>query len=330
VTSGDLLLYVVSAKRDMSWAVFKRTFDILAAKEIAEYESAAIARSVVLKSLDGLGHCEVLNHDGNLRVIAAPSVLVRLPLKNNVAVLAGARSPESLEQVSRVASEFGMRVESTAQYGELSQLVPERVSIVADGESSLAESATKLCVPYSEIPAAWTLSQISATLNDIVGNLNWAEAPELNWPRTDFDPEYNSFKEAGDSRPSFRVTRYLDPTRNIFRYYVWDGALYAPIDPDWGRYMALQRAGFGVLYFDYRLNLLAIPRTVPLPRLLARSASLCSGSIAHPHRSRLGKRYLDFVVYELVPQVVAEVVAAKVGQELIDCHLNIGSGVQLD
>ena len=82
MTSGDLLLYVISAKRDMSWAVFKRTFDILASKEVAEYESAAIARSVVLKSLDGLGHCEVLSHDGNLRVVAAPSVLVRLPLKN--------------------------------------------------------------------------------------------------------------------------------------------------------------------------------------------------------------------------------------------------------
>jgi hypothetical protein len=90
--------------------------------------------------------------------------------------------------------------------------------------------------------------------------------------------------------------------------------------------MALQRAGFGVLYFDFSLNLLAIPRTVPLPRLLARSVSLCSGSIAHPLRSRLGKRHLDFVVYELVPQVVAEVVAAKVGQELIDCHLNIDIG----
>jgi hypothetical protein len=326
VTSGDLLLYVMSAKRDMSWAVFKRTFDILAAKEVAEYESAAIARSVVLKSLDGLGHCEVLNHDGDLRVVAAPSVLVRLPLKKNVAVLAGARSPETLETVSRAASEFGMRVESTAQYGELSQLVPKRVSVSADGESSLAECATKLSVPYSEVPAAWTIAQMSATLNDIVENLNWAEVSELNWPRTDFDPEYNSFKEAGDSRASFRVTRYLDPTRNIFRYYVWDGVLCAPIDVDWGRYMALQRAGFGVLYFDHRVNLLAIPRTVPLPRLLARSVSLCSGSIAHPLRSRLGKRHLDFVVYELVPQVVAEVVAAKVGQELIDCHLNIGSG----
>jgi hypothetical protein len=312
VTSGDLLLYVMSAKRDMSWAVFKRTFDILAAKEVAAYESAAIARSVVLKSLDGLGHCEVLNHDGDLRVVAAPSVLVRLPLKKNVAVLAGARSPESLETVSRVASEFGIRVESTAQYGELSQLVPKRVSVSADGESSLAECATKLSVPYSEVPAAWTIAQMSATLNDIVENLNWAEAPELNWPRTDFDPEYNSFKEAGDSRASFRVTRYLDPTRNIFRYYVWDGVLCAPIDADWGRY--------------HRVNLLAIPRTVPLPRLLARSVSLCSGSMAHPLQSRLGKRHLDFVVYELVPQVVAEVVAAKVGQELIDCHLNIGSG----
>jgi hypothetical protein len=326
VTSGDLLLYVMSAKRDMSWAVFKRTFDILAAKEVAEYESAAIARSVVLKSLDGLGHCEVLNHDGDLRVVAAPSVLVRLPLKRNVAVLAGARSPETLETVSSVASEFGMRVESTAQYGELSQLVPERVSVSADGESSLAECATKLSVPYSEVPPAWAIAQMSATLNDIVGNLNWAEAPELNWPRTDFDPEYNSFKETGNSRASFRITRYLDPTRNIFRCYVWDGVLCAPIDADWGRYMALQRAGFGVLYFDQRLNLLAIPRTVPLPRLLARSVSLCSGSIAHPLRSRLGKGPLDFVIYELVPQVVAEIVAAKVGQELIDCRLNIGSG----
>lgn len=326
MTSGDQLLYVITAKREMSWTVFKRVFDTLAARETAKYDNAEFARSVVLKSLDSLGHCEVQSDNDGLRVVATPSVLVRLTTAKSAAVLSGARSPESLEIMTRVATKLGMSIESTRQVGELFELIPQKITIVGSTDTSIIDFANAIGLPFSQIPTAWSLAKFSADLQEVVHALKWDKSPELNWTRADFDPEYNCFKPAAESRPPFRLTRYLDPVRNIFRYYVWDGDLCSRIDADWGRYFALQTAGFGVLYFDHRLNLFAVPRTVPLPRLLARSVALCSGSIAHPLRNRLGKRNLDFVVYELVPGAVAEIVAKKTGQDLIDCHLEIANG----
>jgi hypothetical protein len=326
VTSGDQLLYVISAKREVSWAVFKRVFDTLAAQETAEYDNVEFARSVVLKGLDSLGHCEVQADNDGLRVAATPSGLVRLPTAKSVAVLSGARSPDSLDALTRAATKFGITVESTRQCGEQSELIPQKITVFGSTDTSLADFANAVGLPLSQVPTAWSLAQFSAELQEVIQALKWEKGPELNWPRADFNPEYNCFKPAADPRPAFRLTRYLDPVRNIFRYYVWNGDLCSRIDADWGRYFALQREGFGVLYFDHRLNLFAVPRTVPLPRLLARSVALCSGSVAHPLRSRLGKRNLDFVVYELIPGTVAEIVARKVGQDLIDCHLENASG----
>jgi hypothetical protein len=40
----------------------------------------------------------------------------------------------------------------------------------------------------------------------------------------------------------------------------------------------------------------------------------------------LGKRNLDYVVYELVPETVAELVASKTGQDIIECRLEIAGG----
>lgn len=326
MTSGDLLLYVITAKREVSWAIFKRVFDALAARETAEYGNAEFARSLVLKSLDSLGHCEVQTDNDGLKVVATPSGLVRLPTAKSAAVLSGARSPDSLDSLTRAATTFGITVENARQSGELSELIPQRITMFGSTDTSLADCANALGLPFSQIPAAWSLAQFGGGLQEVIQALKWEQSPELNWPRADFDPEYNCFKPTADSRSTFRLTRYLDPVRNIFRYYVWDGDLCSRIDADWGRYFALQRAGFGVLYFDHKLNLFAVPRTVPLPRLLARSVALCSGSVAHPLRSRLGKRNLDFVVYELVPGAVAEIVAKKAGQDLIDCHLEIANG----
>jgi hypothetical protein len=326
MTSGDLLLYVITAKREMSWAVFKRVFDTLAARETAKYENAAVARSVVMKSLDSLGYCEVQSDGDGLRVVATPSGLVRLPTGKSMAVLSGARSPESLDTLTLAAREFGITVESADQFGELSDLIPHKITISGSTDALLADYAKAVGLAFSQIPPAWSLAQLSVSLEEVIQALKWDNTPELNWPRADFDPEYNCFRGVADSRPAFRLTRYLDPIRNTFRHYVWDGDLCSRIDADWGRYFALQRADFSVIYFDRRLNLFAAPRTVPLPRLLARSVALCSGSVAHPLCSRLGKRNLDYVVYELVPETVAELVASKTGQDIIECRLEIAGG----
>ena len=314
-TPGDLLLYVLSSKREISWPVFKRVFDALAARELLKYDNATVARNVVLRVFDSLGHCETVSDGDGLRILIAPSCLVRLPTSSSIAVLCGSRSPETIEVVRVAASKSQVRVEATVHPGDLSPLLPQRVVLHAPTDSSLSDCAGSLGITFAPTPPALAVAHMSATLDQIAESLEWENVPELNWSSADFNPEHNCFTRSKDARPAFRLTRYLDPVKNVFRYYMWNSDKCAVIDVDWGRYLALQKSGFNVTYFDPTKHLLAMPKSLPLPRLLARAVALCSGSSPRPLTSS-NRESTDFAVYELVPHSVAELVATKLGQDL--------------
>lgn len=322
-TSGDLLLYVISAKRGISWPVFKRVLDTLAARELARYENAAVARNVIVRAFDSLGHCQLLSDSSGLRIAIAPSSLVRLPTSANIAVLCGSRSPETIDLVRTAASKFDVIVEVSLHPGDLSALLPERVTLRAPVNSNLDECANYLGITLAATPSAYALASVSATLHQIAASLEWKTVPELNWPFADFDPEHNNFTSVKEGRASFRLTRYLDPVKNVFRYYVWDSDGCAEIDLDWGRYLALHKSGFNVLYFDSTKHLLAMPKSLPLPRLLARSVALCSGSSPRPLTNSSDGHLTNFVVYELVPRCLADLIATKLEQELFSSTFDI-------
>jgi hypothetical protein len=316
ITSGDLLLYVLSSKREVSWPVFKRAFDTLAASALMKYDSAAVARNIISRALDSLGHCEMVTDSDGLRIVVAPSSLVRLPTSVSMAVLSGSRSPETIAVVQKAAASFQVEVETMAHQGDLSPLLPQRVVLRAPDDSSLSDFAESLGITFAATPPAHALAYMCATLDQIAASLEWKTAPELHWSSADFDPERNRFAPPQDGRLPFRLTRYLDPIRNIFRYYMWNSDECATIDPDWGRYLALHKSGFNVLYFDSTKHLFAMPKSLPLPRLLARAVVLCSGASPRTLMKSSGRESTDFAIYELVPSSIAESVAAKLGQYL--------------
>jgi hypothetical protein len=322
-TPGNLLLYAVSGKREVSWPVFKRIFDTLARRELVTYENAAFARSMVLRAFDSLGHWEVLNERDGLRIAIAPSCLSRLPSRTSLAVLCGSRSAETIDLVRIAAAKCNVTLEITSHPGQLSAFLPDRVVLRAPADFHLEECARRLGITLAVPPPAYALVSVSTTLRQIAASLEWKQVPELNWSCADFDPEHNCFLRVKEARVSFRLTRYLDPQKNVFRYYMWDSEKCAEIDVDWGRYLALHKSGFNVLYFDATKHLFALPKSLPLPRLLARGVALCCGSSACPLTSSSEGGLTNFAVYELVPHSVAELTATKLGQELLSTTFNI-------
>lgn len=320
---GNLLLYSVSGKREISWPVFKRIFDVLAGSELVKYENASIARNLVLRAFDSLGHWDFVSECDDLRVAIAPSCFSRLPTDASLAVLCGSRSPETLETVQIAASKYNISVEITAHPGLLSVLLPDRILLRAPDDSLLEECATSLGIRLAAPPPAYALAQVSTALKQIEASLEWKQIPELNWSCADFEPEHNRFLRVSAARAPFRLTRYLHPQKNTFRYYMWDSDKCAEIDANWGRYYALNRSGFNVLYFDASKHLLALPRSLPLPRLLARAVALCSGLCPRLLTSSPGGEATNFAVYELVPHCVVDLVAAKLGQGLQSTRFEI-------
>jgi hypothetical protein len=323
MSSGDRLLHVISARQEVSWSVFKKCVDTFIADADLSGVKAAPARTSLLRRLDALGHLDVLRTSATPRIVAAPSCLVRLPTDAPAAVFAGARPWNLPTLVSGAVNRLGLEMTINQQRGELAACIPDRVAVYASSDDLLEQCAQLLGVIYQPTPACWSCGHLSAGLDDVISALHWSSPAELQWQGSDFDVERATFRSRVGARPDQGLTRYLDPVKGTYRYWLWRDVTAADIDPDWGRYCAFRDAGRSVLHYDRNSQLLGVPRTAPLPRLLARALALCSGySQSAPRRSPFTDQSA-LEVFPMVPRAVVDLVADKLRQDVAASRLDL-------
>jgi hypothetical protein len=159
---SDELLYIISAKKQMSWLSFKQAFNYLynlqtTSDEQVE-ENLKKKRLLMVGILDSLGHCEFDFTEQN-KVYIAPPVLVRLPCAGfPQAILAGARTPGMIDKLANACKSVGqhINVEVTRQDSYL-VLSPRRIAVQSEDISELHEIASHLGINFIEEPSAWLL-----------------------------------------------------------------------------------------------------------------------------------------------------------------------------
>jgi hypothetical protein len=330
---SDILLYVLSAKGDVSWGEFKKVYDHLYAVHVLPNEpgetNIRFSRSRAARALDSLGHCDLEFSKDSQRVYSGPPVLARLPRTGlPQAVLAGARFPQTVQRLADACKAAGSRVTLTVndQPGGRG-LFPTRVVVRAEYASDIAKAGCSLGIKFENEPPVWPVLNFSASINEYMGTLRWARARDVNWPCRDFN--FDSLSYTGVRQPSegVRLGRYTDPVRNTPVHLLWKEGQCAEVDGDWGRYLALREAGARVLTYDPLRFLFAAPRTVPLPRLVARALTLCSGNLpllVNAAGARLaGSNPVGFAVYQAIPPLIARLAATKLGQELTTCSIDM-------
>jgi hypothetical protein len=164
-------------------------------------------------------------------------------------------------------------------------------------------------------------------LDDLLNALKWQRGEQLTWVKKDFDLRTLRFRFEPADDDSFRLTRYVNPTKGTYLHRLSRDGHYAIVDCDWGRYAVLGEHGRNVLFYDERQKALAVPSSAPLPKLLARSLALCSG---YPPRTipsaQLAWASLETYAYDVfrwVPVQIAEIVANCVGQTIIPHPMEI-------
>lgn len=332
--TSEKLLYVISAKKELAWLSFKETFDYLynletgLREENTDKDGIKNKRLQAIRALDSLGHCD-FNFSGDSsknKVYAASPVLVRLPSAGfPQAILAGARSPNTIQQLSDACQSAGDRInlEIKEQASEL-VLIPKRVAVQAEDVRELEAIASSLTIPFIETPSAWSLLHFAASIDDYLATLKWANDSELNWKRETFEPNSLQFKTVEKTDSNIRLSRYSHPSRNTKSYYLWQDGRCTQIDLDWGRYANLKALRLNVLSYDKRRFTMAVPASANLPRLLERALTLCSGYAAiyvkkMPHDPQI----LGFKLFSAIPPQIAEMTADKLGQTLLMQSLNI-------
>ena len=318
--AGDVLLFALSASRRWSWRTFKSAFDEVYVRRVRtsgdtadEPDQHHRRRTLIL--MDSLAHCDVSFQAEGSEVCVAPPVLAALPTPGLPrAALCGARSPETVQSLRSVAGRK-VRIQVATQ-STASDVVPTRVEIEADSHSDLSAFAEAVEVPYVVTPTAWTLAHFTGSLAHYLDLLHWSTRPDLTWPRSDFDPTRLHFAEARSDSSSLTLARYQDPVRGQFLFRLWKGGASADVDPAWGRYAILQDRGMAVVTYQSHGALVGVPATVPLPRLVARALTLCSGYA--PVQPRTGEAKTSpssqCEMYRSVPLDVYRLCMTKLGQ----------------
>jgi hypothetical protein len=328
----DYLLYALSACGRMSWQSFKKVVESLYVK----YAAAAnhpngSSRQLAwrsLRALECLGHADAAFTANESSVATAPAVLCRLPISGlPQAVICGGRSPATQEALADACRGLPCSLSVEPQSGRASgEFIPARIAVESETEEALAQLASRLRVSLPPVPPAWVLLEYSGTAEEYMSTCPRVVAPELDWPRLDFDTQLLQFRWPGASASALRLSKYQHPARGTAVHRLWRGESFQDVDRDWGRYVALRAAARNVLAYDGRLFLLAVPSGAPLPRLLARACALCSGYAPRPAGQRPGPPALPaactYDMYRAVPPDIAAAVAAKIGQRLLPADLN--------
>jgi hypothetical protein len=316
---GDRLLYALSARGAMSWTSVKRAFDCLHEEQndLHSEEFWRYRRRDAVTVLENLAHVEFDTRPQCMTVtVTSPAIAVLPGLGLAVGVLVGARSPAGIDHLSQAARRAGITLDVRQQQGD-STFYPTCVSLTAETINDLAAFAASQNLHFSEMPPAWSILHFAGSLDDYLASLQPEDLANLNWEREDFDPDALFFRR---TRRQDRVvlSRYTHPARRTKLHVLHKEAATTRVDADWGRFALMHELAQDVLLYDPQEFTLAIPITMPLPKLLARSLCLSSGFLpaevggVHWTGSRVKAR-----VYRRVPSAIAERVALKLHQRLV-------------
>ena len=318
-SEADRFLYVITAKGELGWSASKKVLDELYRARPNFRTDTSFSRSRILRLMDAFGFCDFSFAEGQGRILVCPAGLVRLPLRQCSALLVGARGPTTIAEISNAVKDYtnlSLHLAPPQEDGFL----PVRMTVESADLETLARFSRSLQISFEPEPACWRLAVASRDIDSYERSLKWSEGPDLNWNSWTFDPEYVEFRKQVKNDLAVKLMRYLHPVKNVPRYRLWKGKLYADIDLDWGRYIVLRDSGFNVLYYDSIRYCFAVPRNAPLPRLLQRALGLSSGLAPMPYG--LGSRQ-KWDLFQLGPAPVAETICKKVAQDLSNFTLKL-------
>lgn len=282
-------------------------------------------RGQLSRILDSLGYLE-FDYEAR-KVFMCPPALVMLPSHGlPKALLTGARTPALLKKLKKATGQNKKMVKMHRNCQNRKWIsLPDIFWIEAANLDSLKEVADKAGILFSGgAPAGWQMANLSVSLDGIEGKFSFASRAEINWQKRYFSAEKLMFSYSRNNADGYRLAEYTNRFTQQKMHWVWNGTEASDISRDWGRYLILKKSGKNIILYDKDRELMGIPLTIPLPRILSRAAALCSGKAPLIHEVNLNATCKTlFNLYEEVPEDIAEMTAQKTGQEIILTTINI-------
>ncbi|MBP2146119.1 hypothetical protein J2129_001573 [Methanofollis sp. W23] len=340
---SELLLAALGTYGEMSIKKFDEVFTELCLNENAVKNELNIKnlRRKAVRLLDAMGYCE-FDFEVN-KVYPCPPTLVTLPGGGvHKAVLTGVRDPKMLDKVKSFIKNHSDTLNLTEKSQNIIESYRDRGQVTAatfpsailiDGlEKDLMTDLARECGLHAflDVPTAWPLLCFCAGLPEYMADLSWnrCREDELNWARSEFSPTKLAFKKKNSEEKTGGLVEYINPITYQRSHWFWKNDVAAVVDRDWGRYIALSFSGRRVIVYDEKQQILVVPASLPLPRLLSRAATLCSGTI--PLTASTGDSAIEDIpphfpvsVYRGIPPEYSSQIVSKLGQREIKKKLRL-------
>lgn len=327
---SEPLIYAMSTKGELKIEQFNEIFKTVYLPSV-ELREEEVDINQVIRLLDSLGYCEF---DFKSRaVFMCPPCLALLPVYGlPKAVLTGARTPALIAKIKaavKIRKEKAVCIFTVQRNKNIN--IPASIIIEAVDISTIEDIGREAGIACRlERPAAWDLANVSSSLDEIKKSLRFEKMEELNWTRRIFDPVKLAFSRNGEGTEGNKFVKYKNPVTQQPLYWLWENGNAAEVDLDWGRYLALASSGINVLLYDKDHYKLAVPAYVPLPCLLARTITMCTGMAPMIIRTeeKIEAIPADYPmhIYSGVPPVIARLIAGKLGQKIVEENLENQKG----
>jgi hypothetical protein len=284
----DVVLHWMTHLQEGSWAGFRKAVANIVP---AEADLDQICRSLRV-NLSDLGHADFFV-EGTQRWRVRQSVLAALPMKHGTAFLTGGKTPQFLDALKNVAEEqrceitFGAGADSTT------------AAFVSGQESALRDIAADLNISYVPDFASVLCHQF-VPLSQLLTAAPEERSP-INWQIKSFDFQSMSWVDGLRLHSACECSSRF----GVRRYYIYArrGALLR-LPKREAVYASAMLQRIKLLDYDSSACVLSAPIAAPLPELLARAASLCSGA-----QARIERGYIRHT--EIPPAVGAAILVAS-------------------
>ncbi len=302
-----------------------------------EIESHPIELSRLKRgSLNYLDYMGILDYEySTKKIVVNPPQFILIPTQSGRKVLLiGGRTPELMQKIKVQAEEEGLQLNLEPQDNSLSPFIlPTTVTITGFDESD----GNKIERKFKNVAEAcfiafnpdkihqFRLAEFSGDIDKYKSKLTPDERfDDSGWPARIFDVDQLRFIpiDTQSIDKSFSLVEYR-LTEYSFKHRLWMNGHSYDINKNWGRFMILNRFRKEVIFNDRKKNIVAIPASLPLPRLISEAMTLFSGKAPKRLFMEIGGIKTWFNIYENIPSIFASNYFKKVGQTKQELTINL-------
>ncbi|WP_288882973.1 hypothetical protein [Pedobacter panaciterrae] len=339
LTNGNLILEYLTLKRNVNYEEFSTVMEALDASTLARDDKyhKTNPKYVKKQAINYYDFAGFLDYDYSLDKITInkPQILVVPSIKSVEAILIGGRTGKFVEAIITASAEYKINIRIIPQQRQIDQyFIPDTIKLIpaecpnsTQAWISLRKLADKLNIEFYILTKPYSTPQIvQFGLQDFSANLkeyksyileNYAvNIKDFAWARKTFNTETLAFEKDISSTIDKNLSLQEYFLQYRYRYILWlDGTSYE-VDRNWGRFLLLAELKKHVIFYSNEKKILAIPKLIELPRLIAESITLLSGSTPYFKKMDVDGKNQIFKLYVNVPKLFAENLFKKFNQNI--------------